>query len=471
MPFALVDDTIVAIATPPGSSAAGIIRLSGPDAFSIVPELTRADDESACTPPAAWGVTFERLWLPLSAGGSLAPEIYECPCRVFWMPGPRSYTREDVAEILLPGASPLLHAAMREICRLGARVAEPGEFTLRAFLNDRIDLAQAEAVERIVNAATEADRREAISRLAGDLSARIGKWRSELLRLAATVEVALDFEEEDLGEDVLSGFEETLVRLRDGCVDLAESGGRHRPVEEGVSVVLAGLTNAGKSSLLNALTGEDRAIVSDEASTTRDHHRHRIILGDIPFILEDAPGYDPAGDGLSRLASDRGQARIAAAQVICLVLDSGEPVGPALREYIAGLPGERVVPVLNKADLSPRFSLAELDELIRVRVHEPIRVSALTGENVDALCQALRAVALGELSTQPAGQVGAREAVELTSAARHMDAALNRMRDGAGVELVAEEVRAAHEALSRGVGEGYAEDVLNSVFSHFCIGK
>ncbi len=461
-------DTIAAIASPSGAASLAILRLSGPDAFVIGERLFASPSSPR---DRSWRIVRGTLAVTLRTG---AGAVEACLPSLAWcFESPRSYTGEDLLEFHLPGAPPLANAALRAATEEGARVADPGEFTLRAFLHGRIDLGQAESVERLIAATGEAERRAALARLGGELSQRLGAWRAELLHLCALIETTLDFDENELDEDLESGLRPALTRVRDECRDLAPRVSPHRPVEDGLLVPLAGLTNAGKSTLLNALLGKDAALVSPAPSTTRDRLRHPLPLGRFTLLLQDGPGHDPAAAFAAELDA-QARARHAAA-VILLVVDSSRPADPALRDLLQRLPPARIVLVFGKRDLPQQLAPDTVRQWLAAAPHLTLageaELSAATGAGLDGLRALLRAEAVGALAAAPGGAVSAREAAEVRAAASHVDEALRLLDTEAGGELVAEELRAAHAALSRAQGEGYAEDVLESIFSRFCIGK
>ncbi len=474
-------DTIVAVATPPGPSACGILRISGPNALAVAARLFQATAGPGLAARAGGSVVHGEISLPLAiatAAGSRA-SAPSCPALAYLMRAPGSYTAEDVVELHLPGSPPLLASALRAACQAGARVAEAGEFTLRAFLHGRIDLGQAESVERVIAAEGEAERCDAVARLSSDLGRSLAAWQQTLLDCAAQVEAFLDLEEPEAGGERTAGLPEALTGVAAECRRLAAQASADRPCEAGVRVRLAGPTNTGKSSLANALAGREVALASPEPSFTRDRLSFPLDVGGVRIVVEDAPGADAAADGVGRAAAERSLRELGTAGVVCLVLDLSAPVpGEGLAAF-ACLAGRPVVAACNKADrLAGEDRDARLADLVAALRHtagvDPlaaVATSARTGAGLSRLRQALAGAVLGELALAPGGRVSAREGMELFHAAAACERALAFVGNDTPWELVAEEVRAASLALGRARGADYGEDVLRAVFSRFCVGK
>ena len=381
-----------------------------------------------------------------------------------YFPGPRSYTGEDVLELHGHGGPVVMQRLLRRSLELGARLAEPGEFTRRAFLNDKLDLAQAEAVADLIEAATEAAARCAVRSLRGEFSAAIHALATELVELRTLVEATLDFPEEEVDPMDRANARERLARITaavDGVLARARQGSLLRT---GLHVVLAGQPNVGKSSLLNRLAGEERAIVTAVPGTTRDTVREPIQIGGVPLLVVDTAGLRDTGDEIERLGIERAWREIERADLVLLVVDARVGVTPADAAVAAKLPARlpRVV-VHNKIDLAGRAPGAA-----PAADGEHVYLSALTGEGVDALRATLLRIAGME----------AREEDLFIARERHLDA-LRRARECLGAaaeaerrpELFAEELRLAHLALQTITGEFTADDLLGEIFGRFCIGK
>ncbi|MFH0911566.1 MAG: GTPase [Planctomycetota bacterium] len=470
-----LEDTIVACASPPGGSARAIVRLSGSRALAFA-QACFEEPSGLPWPADTWKPHSRLEGLFRLASEEDKPGEKTCvPAAVYVMRAPRTYTREDVVEFHLPGAPGIVEAAVGTCLALGARLAGPGEFTLRAFLSGRIDLAQAEAVEAVIGAAGEGERRAALSRMEGIFSGRVNRWRRDLVALAAEVEASLDFEPDEVEplprEAVRRGLEDLCLAL-DGVLAQARSRERREGM---IPVYFAGPTNAGKSSLLNALLGRAEAVVSPEPSTTRDRLDFALAIEPFQFLLQDAPGYDGQGGPLAALASEHSLAGAEEAGIVLLLADESLPLSNDLLRIARALPPVPVVLVLNKTDLGlapgVEEDLQRLAGAAGIAPRGTVAVSALTGENLPRLRRALVDIAVEDMEHAAAGGSLNRRMADCLAKARE---ALRRARGLVAEgepELLAEELRGAHGALGLLVGEGYADEVLESIFSRFCIGK
>lgn len=443
-----VQDTIVAIATAPGAGGVGIVRLSGPAAQSIANVLCAR----TLTPRHAH---YARLH---DAEGAVIDDGIALS-----FPGPASFTGEDVVELQAHGSPVVLQQLVARACALGARMARAGEFSERAFLNHKLDLAQAEAIADLIAASDARAARAARRSLDGVFSERVEGIGQSLLALRVHVEAAIDFADESIdtlgGEQVRAGLADASRRLAALIVD-AERG---RKLRDGVHAVIVGPPNAGKSSLLNALAGSDRAIVTDVAGTTRDTLRETIRLDGLELHLVDTAGLRDGGDAIEREGMRRARAELARADVALAVVDAREPDAgrAAIADSIKGV--ETVLWIHNKADL-----------LASVPADDPVHiyVSAAEGTGLERLHQRLRHLAGGTDSEGAEGEFSAR--------ARHVEAlhrAAGHAANATGhlqheyLELAAEELRLAHDALGEITGRLSADDMLGHIFSTFCIGK
>jgi tRNA modification GTPase len=450
MPLSLdLDDTIVAIASAPGGALRGIVRISGPQVASIVAIVFRADDSSLSSIASQ----------PTCVPGLLAlpRDLPPCPALLFLWPTSRSYTRQPSAELHLPGSPPLLDAALAAVCQAGARLARPGEFTLRAFLAGRLDLTQAEAVLGVIDARDKAELETSLAQLAGGLAQPLHSLRSRLLDLLAHLEAGLDFVDEDI----------EFISREQLCSELSAAAGEVQAVAERLQsrgeagrlprVVLIGRPNAGKSSLLNALAGGEAALVSPIAGTTRDFVAARVNFEGIACLLIDTAG--EASDAEEPIAAAaqlamRQQAEQADLRVLCV--DASNPGSPAASDVNDG---KMQLVVWTKCDLmaAPSGKLA---------------TSSRMGQGLDEL---RRAIAAKLRTAVPEDSAVAGTAERCRDSLRTAADALARAREaaqaGRGEELVAAEVRAALDELGQVVGAVYTEDVLDRVFSRFCIGK
>ena len=452
------DETIAAIASAPGGAARGIVRLTGLDVRQCIEAVFRAELE---TDLAAVGRATV-----LSGSVSLGPAGARLPCEVYFWPRGRSYTGQPVAEIHTLGSPPLLQAALEQCLRAGARLAEPGEFTLRAFLAGRIDLVQAEAVLGVIDAATPAELDAALTQLAGGVGAPLHQLRHALLDLAAHLEAGFDFADEDLNLLTPPEIAQRLDAASDRLAALRRQMASRSQATDLVRVVLVGSPNTGKSSLFNALCGRVGALVSDLPGTTRDYLTAELDLGGLKCLLVDTAGKqhepDRPAHGLEQAAQMASSQQNALAHVQVLCLDATRRLNDWEKGQLNDTSRRRVV-VLTKIDAATQVA----------PLQGAIPTSSLTGEGLDGLRAALCRAVLAELGAGSAvvGVTAVRCRESLRLAAQSLDRACQLVRDNGGDELVAAEVRAALEELGKTVGAVYAEDVLDRVFSRFCVGK
>lgn len=438
-------DTIAAIATAAGAAGVGIVRLSGPGCLAIATGLLGR-------PPQPRNAHYARF-------RDHAGELIDDGLLIFF-PGPRSYTGEDVLELQGHGSAVLLAQLLRRCQQLGARPARPGEFTERAFLEGRLDLAQAEAVADLVAAGSEAAARAARRSLEGEFSQRVNAVVEGLTGVRVWIEAALDFPDEEV--DFLAA-PELQQRLQAVAADLAAlriAAERGKRLVDGLHVVIAGAPNAGKSSLMNALAGEERAIVTEIAGTTRDLLRERIRIDGIELTLVDTAGLREAPDRVEQEGIRRARGELAKADLVLVVLDDSAAQPPLSLE-----PGMPVLWLHNKCDLSGRPAHAEDREDGR-----HLWLSAQTGAGLEALRAELRAAAgVGE-GSDGGFSARARHVEALARAAGWLERAAAQLHHGAG-ELAAEELRQAQDALGEITGRVDADALLGRIFSSFCIGK
>ena len=465
------DDTIVAIATPPGRGGIGVVRISGPDAFRIAGALVNRE-----TP-----FEMRRAVLAHVCGadpqGSIADEVV-----VTCFAGPQSYTGQDVAEVSAHGSPPVLRAIVHRAMQIGARLAEPGEFTLRAFLNGKRDLIQAEAVADLIAAVTPLQARTAFDQLDGTLTRRIGEIDRALFDLVARLEASLDFPDEGYHFVTPDAIDVEIGALVNGIDRLLADGDRGRVIREGVTVAIVGRPNVGKSSLFNRLVGADRAIVTDVPGTTRDLITETIDLAGIPVTFVDTAGSRETVDIVEREGVVRGERAAAVASVVIVVLDQSEPLTIEDEKLLARTAAMRRIVVANKADKRDVLG-ASAAPLARAAVHGgavlggvvseavDVQVSALAGSGVEELRQAIVDAIGGSESREPAALSNTRHIALLASTREHLQRARTIAAEELPEEFVLAELQEARSMLEEIVGRRSNDAVLEHIFQRFCIGK
>jgi tRNA modification GTPase len=450
-------DTIVAIATATGRAAVGIVRVSGPQAAAMATAVLGAV-------PAPRRARVCRF---LAADGSSIDEGL-----ALYFEAPRSFTGEDVLELHGHGGTVVLGLLLARLQSLGCRLARPGEFSERAFHNGKLDVAQAEAIADLIDAGTEAAARAAVRSLQGEFSQRIAALQGALTDLRAYAEAAIDFADEQL--DFLSdgALAERLDGVRAGAVQLLRAARQGALQRGGITVVIAGAPNVGKSSLLNRLAGEEVAIVSDLAGTTRDLLRQAIHVDGLPVNLIDTAGLRAAADRIEAEGIRRARAEIARADHVLYLVDAADDGAETLpSEALAKIPITRVV---NKIDLSgeaPRFDPKDPADPTETIFCGTVYVSARTGDGIDVLRSHLTAQAGYAGADGGAFSARARHVEALHRVREHLDAGAHALRDGATPDIVAEELKLAQQCLSDITGEFTSDDLLGEIFAGFCIGK
>ena len=469
-------DTIAAIATPLGEGGLAVVRISGPDALVIADKCFEPIGKHSQKPSAAPTHTIQ--YGRVVRNGQTIDEVLLAVMRA-----PRTYTREHVVEITCHGGILPAKMVLETVLHNGARLAEPGEFTKRAFLNGRIDLAQAEAVIDLIHARTELAVRAANEQLAGHLSRRINKLRDEFITVLAHIEAQLDFPEEDIEPAAKT---QLLAKLEAGVTEidnLLRTANEGRILRRGVRAVIVGRPNVGKSSLLNRLLGHDRAIVSHVPGTTRDTIEETANIRGLPIVLIDTAGLRDARDLVEQEGVKRTRAALDAAELVLHVLDCSEQLAAEDKLFLAQFADKKRIIIINKIDLPRRLDLPE--EFVRMRSDngagpdQPfycpavVEVSCLTGAGIERLKDTIKNLIWS-------GEIVA-EMLQVTINARHQNA-LTRARAGAvgaiellranhGLELAAIDLREAINALGEIVGKTVTDDLLDVIFSQFCIGK
>ena len=458
-----LEDTISAIATPPGKGAIGVIKISGKDALSVLKKIFK---------PAKPRESFEshKLYYGfiIDSQGKVIDEVL-----VTYMKAPRTYTREDVVEIYAHSGYLILRKIFELILLSGARQAKPGEFTLRAFLNGRIDLAQAEAIEELISAKSEEALDLALKNLFGGISEKVNQIKSQILEVLVQVETAIDFPEEDVEimqpEELKKKIENEILPEIDSLIKAYNQG---RIYKEGISLVIAGKPNAGKSSLMNALLKEERAIVTPIPGTTRDFLEEEATIEGIPVKLIDTAGLRETEDPVEKIGVEIAKKKFKEADLILFLIDTSEPVSQEVLKLLEEVAKFPHLVVLNKIDIKNGY-LKDWRETIKGLNEEWIEISVKTGTNLDLLAKKVVEKILGkEKRDVPQLVPTLRQKVLLEKAKNALKRALEALSSKEPLpELVAVEVRDALSELSEIVGEVTSEDVLSEIFSKFCIGK
>ncbi len=450
-------DTIIAQATPPGRGGVGILRISGSRARDVaqavlgkLPKPRHAD----------YLAFYDASASVLDQGIAL------------WFPGPHSFTGEDVLELQGHGGPVILDMLLRSILTLpGVRIARPGEFSERAFLNDKLDLAQAEAIADLIDASSEQAARSAMNSLQGAFSTRVNTLVEALTHLRIFVEAAIDFPDEEidfLSDGKIEAQLNSVITSLDAVRAEAHQGSLLR---EGMKVVIAGRPNAGKSSLLNALAGREAAIVTDIAGTTRDVLREQVHIDGMPLHIIDTAGLRTASDEVERIGIERAWQEIEQADRVLFMVDgtTTDATDPAQiwPDFMARLPARLPVTVVrNKADIT-----GETPGLSEVNNHSLIRLSARNGDGIDALREHLKSCMGFDTSMEGGFLARRRHLQALEQAATHLQQGKEQLLGARAGELLAEELRLAQQHLSEITGEFTSDDLLGRIFSSFCIGK
>ncbi|MCM0759400.1 MULTISPECIES: tRNA uridine-5-carboxymethylaminomethyl(34) synthesis GTPase MnmE [Sporomusa] len=458
------DDTISAIATAIGEGGIGIIRISGSKAMAIAGKLFISKSGKTVDSLLSHQVMYGHIIDP--ASGETVDEAI-----LLIMRAPRSYTCEDVVEIHCHGGPVPLKRILDLTLVQGARLADPGEFTKRAFLNGRLDLAQAEAVIDIIRSKTDASLKVAVGNLSGQLSEQVRALRHAVLRMIAQLEAAIDFPEEDIEEATAADVAQLIAEAKSRLTTLLATAQTGRILREGLATVIIGKPNVGKSSLLNALLREKRAIVTDIPGTTRDIIEEYVNIGGIPLKIIDTAGIRDTADVVEKIGVERAKALVEQADLILLLLDSSAPLSPEDRAVLELLPGKQAIVLINKSDLPARLETEEVEKYTGGRL--VLKISVAREEGLAALEQAIVDMVYG-------GQVSPGEAAFVNNV-RHsaaLRAALERLNDaeatieaGMPSDCIVVDLRAAWEKLGEVTGDTVGEDIIDQIFTQFCIGK
>jgi tRNA modification GTPase len=476
------EDTICAVATPAGEGGIGIVRLSGPGALAVAEQIVRLRSRRSLRSAPSHTLHLADILapdVPSAAGGSLRSHtryrdrVIDEGLVVF-MKGPRSFTAEDVVEMHCHGNGLVLGRVAEACISAGARLAQPGEFTKRAFLNGRLDLTQAEAVLDTIKAKSEQGLKVAQRHLRGDLGKQVDRLRARIVGILAQVEAGIDFVEEDISfigrQALIAALEEALDEIR-VLLRTAESG---RVLREGARVVIVGRPNVGKSSLLNRLVGDERAIVTHMPGTTRDVIEESMVLDGLMITLVDTAGLRETTDMVEQEGIKRTRAAREHGDLVLYVLDAAELAEEDLDAYLAASGGRTDMVLINKSDLVNTASLQRLTGLVEGRTDcLVLQLSARTGSGLDEVKRAIRSQ-LSRVSLESDEGVvltNVRHRLAVERAALSLREALDATRKAVEPEFVAMDLRGAADALGEITGVITSDEILDTIFSQFCIGK
>lgn len=457
-----MEDTIAAVATAYGEGGIGIIRISGEKALSILEEVFEFAGETSqiVNRRMTYGRIVDR------ENEQIIDEVL-----AIYMKGPKTYTAEDVVEINCHGSMVSLRKTLALVLRKGARLAEPGEFTKRAFLNGRLDLSQAEAVIDIIKAKTDRSFDVAMSQLEGALSLRVTEIRQKLLDLLVDITVNIDYPDEDIEELTYDKIEENILLIGEMIEKLLSTADTGRMIREGIRVAIVGKPNVGKSSLMNSLLRETRAIVTEIPGTTRDTIEEAISIRNIPVYLVDTAGIRETSDEVERLGIERSKAAFNEADFIIFIMDGSSAISDEDREIASYLDGRDSVVLINKNDIERGFTNDDVRELVNDPVI--IETSLINNEGIEEIENHIEELVYGgELSQHDSTMVNNVRHIELLKQSR------DSLRDAMEMTLAREaldfievDVRNAYDLLGEITGETVSDDIINEVFARFCLGK
>lgn len=459
-----IDDTIAAIATAPGEAGIGIVRISGDKSIDLIDKIFISKQGKKLSEYKPRRITYGYIIDPKTE--KRVDEVL-----ISYMKGPNTYTREDIVEINCHGGMIPVKNILELVLRTGARSAEPGEFTKRAFLNGRIDLAQAEAVMDLISAKTEKGFDVALNQLEGSLSKKVSKVRDVLLEMLAHVEVSIDFSEDDVDEVALDYLLEKSIEVEKSIQKLLDTADTGKIIREGLSTVIVGKPNVGKSSLLNALVRESRAIVTDVPGTTRDVIEEHLNIKGVPLRLIDTAGIRETEDIVEKIGVERSKELFNLADLIIVMLDASRELMDEDKQIMELIGSRRALIIINKTDLPQKLNLEEVEEIVNNK--KVIKISLVEEKGLEEIEDTLI-----EMVYQ--GGVQAKDSLLVTNV-RHKNAlerALESIKDSTNaikqklpLDFIEVDIKNTWEALGEITGDTVEEDLLDHIFKNFCIGK
>ncbi|WP_346931030.1 tRNA uridine-5-carboxymethylaminomethyl(34) synthesis GTPase MnmE [Clostridium sp.] len=454
-------DTIGAISTSIGEGGIAIVRISGDKAKDVVDKIFQAKNGKSIKDMKSYTMKYGYI---IDENNNHIDEVI-----VSFMKGPRSFTAEDTIEINCHGGVVATNKVLEQVVKQGVRLAEPGEFTKRAFLNGRIDLSQAEAVIDIINAKTDLSMKSALMQSEGAISKEIQGLRGKLLSTIAHIEATVDYPEDDLEEVTAEMAIKDLEVIKKEIKEFIETAEEGKILREGLSTVIVGKPNVGKSSLLNALTKENRAIVTDIPGTTRDVIEEYINISGIPIKIIDTAGIRETDDVVEKIGVERSRAKINDADLIILILDSSNDLSEEDKEIINHISKKKYMILLNKSDLNSKITQGNLENINCKNIYS---ISAKTGEGIDKVRSAIKDMFFkGEISTNNIIITNTRHKEALLRAYECVESAIGTLNHTFAIDLASIDIRNAWTFLGEITGDSLEENIIDKIFKDFCLGK
>lgn len=453
-------DTIAAISTPRGEGGIGIVRLSGDESLGILSKIFKPKSKKDVKEIKSYTINYGHIY----DGEELIDEVL-----VSVMKAPNTYTREDIVEINCHGGYLITQKVLELVLKNGAKIAEPGEFTRRAFLNGRLDLTQAEAVIDLIHGKTDKSISLSLNNLRGDLRDQINHLKKILLDVAAHVNVVLDYPEEGVDEPIPEHLIIELHNVKDTITKLVESYDKGKMIKEGIKTAIVGKPNVGKSSLLNSILREERAIVTSIAGTTRDTIEEIINIKGIPLIMVDTAGIRKTQDEVENIGVQKSKKMLKEADLVLFVLDSSRDFSDEDREIYDSIESEKVIGILNKIDMEKKLDITNL-----TKVKKWIEISALENIGIDTLENEIYNFILSENiedSSEKLIITNIRHKSALEKTKKSIENIFETIDMGYPMDLIAVDLNDALDSLSEVTGEISSEDLLDHIFSNFCVGK
>lgn len=453
-------DTIAAISTPRGEGGIGIVRLSGDESLGILSKIFKPKSKKDVKDIKSYTINYGHIY----DGEELIDEVL-----VSVMKAPNTYTREDIVEINCHGGYLITQKVLELVLKSGAKIAEPGEFTRRAFLNGRLDLTQAEAVIDLIHGKTDKSISLSLNNLRGDLRDQINHLKKILLDIAAHVNVVLDYPEEGVDEPIPEHLIIELHNVKDTITKLVESYDKGKMIKEGIKTAIVGKPNVGKSSLLNSILREERAIVTSIAGTTRDTIEEIINIKGIPLIMVDTAGIRKTQDEVENIGVQKSKKMLKEADLVLFVLDSSRDFSDEDREIYDSIESEKVIGILNKIDMEKKLDITNL-----TKVKKWIEISALENIGIDTLENEIYNFILSENiedSSEKLIITNIRHKSALEKTKKSIENIFETIDMGYPMDLIAVDLNDALDSLSEVTGEISSEDLLDHIFSNFCVGK